>query len=116
MLAFLLVFIVSTAWGPAYAFGPRIVAVAQVMIPALVAAVSAAYIANRWIRWGSNIAFVFVSLFLSMHFLTLVATDASRCEFVGNTDKYVSYRCDKPAEAYRLWHTWFTGIYGLHKK
>jgi hypothetical protein len=116
LLAFLLVFLVSIGWGPAYAFGGKVVAIAQVLIPALVAAVCAAYVKNRWTRWGANVAMVFVSMSLSMHFLSLVAVDPARCEYTGHTDKYVSYRCNRPAEPYRTWHTWFTGIYGLHTK
>jgi len=115
-LAFLLVFIVSAGWGPAYAFGPKVVAIMQVIIPSLVAMVCAAFIKNHWARWGSNTALLVISMFLSGHFVGLVAADPARCEYTGHTDQHVAYRCNKPAEPYRLWHTAFTGIYGLRAK
>jgi hypothetical protein len=113
LLAFALVFVVSCGFGPAYAFGPKIVAVSQVVVPALAAGACAAYFKNRWLRWGSNAAMVLVSIALSAHFVSMVAADPGRCEYAGNTDRYVSYRCNKPAAAHALWHTAFTGIYAL---
>ncbi len=112
-LAFLLVFAVSAGWGPAYAFGPKVIAIKQVLIPALVAMICAAYMKHSAARWVSNIALLLISMSLSGHFISMVAGNTERCEYTGHTDKFVSYRCNKPAEPYALWHTWFTGIHGL---
>ncbi|HZR70543.1 MAG TPA: hypothetical protein VFB01_15985 [Burkholderiales bacterium] len=113
LLAFLLVFAVPYAIGPAYAFGPKIVSVSQVIVPALTAGACAAYLQRRWTRWIVNAAMLLIAMALSAHFVSMVAADPGRCAYAGNTDRYVSYRCNKPADAYPLWHTSFTGIYGL---
>ena len=113
LLAFLLIYIVTTGWGPVYVFGPKIIVTKQMLIPALVAMVCAAYIDNRWLRWTINILLLVIAMSLSTHFLVLVATNPARCEYTGHTDKHVSYRCNKPAKPYRLWHTWLTNIYEL---
>jgi hypothetical protein len=97
---------------PTYQAGPGNNPSSQLVLPLLEASAIWALVDRGWIRAAGATVAIAVGIGLGSHFHHLVLAQ-SECHYTGDP-KYISNSCNRPAEAHELWHTWITGIYGIH--
>lgn len=95
---------------PAYkgGYGP----VAQLWLPCVVAVSIAVGASRRAVRLSSFVALVGVAILLGNHYNRLVYSP-QRCAYTGKDETFIKHSCNRAAKAVGLWHSGFSGIYGV---
>jgi hypothetical protein len=115
VLAFAGTIVVVYLLTPYCTCGPKNNPSVQLWFPPIVAALCAIIVNRKWLRRTMTASFTIAALFLASNFHALVL-DTTRCAYTGEIGPFISNSCNKPAQAVALWHTWFTGIYGINLK
>ena len=82
--------------------------------PALIAGMCAATARTWKIRFALVLLFSLIGALLGIQYFDLLKSKEQYAGLGDNGRPYIT--CDKPVTAYELWHSWFTGIYGLKPK
>ena len=85
----------------------------QWYVPAIIAGMCAASARTWEIRFGLVVLFLVIAVLLGDQYRSLLNSTE---EYAGLDDGHPFITCDKPVTAYKLWHSWFSGIYGLKPK
>lgn len=85
----------------------------QLWIPLLSAITTSFFVKKVALRRSLISLFVIMGIILSSDFHSLVL-DSQSCSYTGDSE-YIENSCNVSATAYDLWHTSFTGIYGVKK-
>jgi hypothetical protein len=82
----------------------------QVIVPVLSSGVCVAAVRGWKLRTAVSITYFVIAVVLNGQFWQLTMHDG---RYVGLENGKPFILCSKPVIAHGLWHSWFTGIYGL---